>query len=174
MFFPEDFEVSVCTKDVGNADHGAGTGTLAQLKAYKGICDDLLPAMRKNSYLHNLLFRFVGNTTLVLHMKADPDQVLGGCTFKFIQTGSHFIVLDVLLMVIAQRADICGQGHGTRIVNLVKHVARQQTVVHKIQSELFIQHHGSSCTCSNDYRQKRNGIPCIPRISNNNGRDFTG
>lgn len=50
--------------------------TLSQLKAYKAICDELLPAMRNGSHLHNLIFRFAGNCTLVLHRKEDPNQVM--------------------------------------------------------------------------------------------------
>jgi hypothetical protein len=49
-------------------------------------------------------------------------QVVGGCTYRIFRTTSRFVVLDVLVMAVAQEAGVCGLGHGTRLINYVKHL----------------------------------------------------
>ena len=65
-----------------------------------------------------------------LQIASYPNQesktVVGGCTCRPLRTGTNFVVVDVLVMVVAQKAEICGRGHGTRLINFVKHHFMQE------------------------------------------------
>ena len=122
---------------------GGAAKQLRWLRQYKCLCDELLPALRERSHLHNLIYRHKHNATLGLCRRAD-GALLGGATFRAYwvrgEAGGRRqqqlvgpngglapgrrIVLEVLLIVVGQRPGVCGHGHGTRVVNALKRVAR--------------------------------------------------
>mmetsp|Transcript_34224 Transcript_34224/g.89797 ORF Transcript_34224/g.89797 Transcript_34224/m.89797 type:complete len:932 (+) Transcript_34224:188-2983(+) len=111
-FFPDDVEAKVLrTTTASEADR-------ADLKAYKSVCDDLLPGLRSRSHLHNLIFRDKTNVSVVLRHRT--GGVFGGCTFRLFLTGTRFLILDILIMAVCQQSGLSGRGHGTRLVNYVK------------------------------------------------------
>lgn len=98
-------------------------------KGYKMLCDVLLPELRTRSHLYNLIYRHRSNGSLVI---CEDGIVLGGTTFRLIhgkpQQGiaGHSLILEVLLLAVDQRAGVCGRGHGTRLVNVLKALAIQR------------------------------------------------
>eukprot|EP00966_Prymnesium_polylepis_P184482 4275762-Prymnesium_polylepis.1 len=97
-------------------------------KGYKRLCDVLLPELRSRSHLYNLIYRHRANCSLVL---LEGDTVLGGTTFRMIHDkgggrgneARASVMLEVLLLAVEQRAGVCGRGHGTRLVNVLKALA---------------------------------------------------
>ncbi|KAL1503208.1 hypothetical protein AB1Y20_011265 [Prymnesium parvum] len=90
----------------------------AAFKGFKMLCDVLLPELRSRSHLYNLIYRHRSNCSLVL---LKSEAVLGGATFRLIHdTGASAVLLEVLLLGVDQRQGVCGRGHGTRIVNVLK------------------------------------------------------
>lgn len=119
--------VGVSTPDLRFVHWSPSTGAdrppwLAQ---YKRLCDELLPALRERSHLHNLIYRHRHNGTLGL---CSGNVLLGGCTYRAFSiardaggpVSAGTAVLEVLLIAVAQRPGVCGHGHGTRIVNALK------------------------------------------------------
>ena len=107
-------------REAGNA---AGDD-LSALRSYKRLCDCLLPALRARSHLFNLIHRHRHNCTVAL---CCGDTLLGGATFRLIRDSSGTrpsLILEVLLLAVAQRTGVCGRGHGSRIVNFLKALLR--------------------------------------------------
>jgi hypothetical protein len=99
-------------------DGGACEDVLAQLAAFKRIADDLLPAMRRDAHLHHLIFSRHGYSLLLLHTPqsaGEEEEVVGGATFRVLRVDDT-LVLDVLVLVVEQRASICRRGLGTALV----------------------------------------------------------
>ena len=95
----------------------------AVLRGWKRLCDELLPALRSRGHLHNLIYRHKVNASIVLCREEDNgrEEVLGGATFRIVHGVTEgTVVLDVLLLAVAQRPGVCGQGHATRLVNSLK------------------------------------------------------
>ena len=93
------------------SDHSA-------LRGWKRLCDELLPALRSRGHLHNLIHRHRTNCSLVLQV---AGVVVAGATFRIVHDRKHAaVVLDVLLLAVAQQPGVCGQGHGTRLINCLK------------------------------------------------------
>jgi len=130
---------SACSEANAAQDHSLrfvhwspSSGSVRQpwLAQYKSLCDELLPALRGRSHLHNVIYRHRHNGTLGL---CSGSLLLGGCTYRaysiardsdgHLPAGSSDVdelVLEVLLIAVAQRPGVCGHGHGTRIVNALK------------------------------------------------------
>ena len=94
------------------------------LREWKHHCDVLLPALRPRSHLYNLIYRHRANCSLVLK---HGDVVVGGATFRLIRDAggasagvASSVILEVLLLAVAQQDGVCGRGHGTRLVNGLK------------------------------------------------------
>ena len=109
------------------------------LRGWKSLCDVLLPALRACSHLHNLIHRqrtscslvllqsgvvVAGTTFRILHDREPPGGSLGSSSSSSASSSSARAagdaVLEVLLMAVDQRPGVCGQGHGTRVVNSLK------------------------------------------------------
>ena len=94
----------------------SGRGNL--LRQYKALCELLLPAMRTQSHLTQLIYRCPWSMSLVLR---EHGVVIGGTTFRVIKsTTPPVLILDVLLLAVDQRPGVCGRGYGTRLTNYMK------------------------------------------------------
>ena len=94
-----------------------------ELRQFKALCDRLLPGLRTQSHLYTLIHLCDRTHTVTL---SEFGEVIGGATFRIIQSdeaGGRFLLLEVLLLAVEQRAGVCGKGHGTRIVNFLKRLA---------------------------------------------------
>ena len=85
------------------------------LETYKQLVDRLLPGMRTRTRKHHLIH--APNTMSIALL--EHGDVIGGATFR-IAKANKLIVLDILILVVAQYIGVCGRGHGTRIVNYLK------------------------------------------------------
>ena len=123
------------------ADGGGASASGGALVQYKQLCDVLLPALRARSHLHNVIYRHRHNITLAL---IRDGVLLGGATFRVIEQrpsprsrnvrardiaasaapDARRLIVDVLLLAVDQRRGVCGVGHGSRIVNCLKALAR--------------------------------------------------
>jgi hypothetical protein len=98
------------------------------LRGWKRLCDSLLPALRSRGHLHNLIHRHRHNCSLVL---VQEGNVIGGATFRLLSSSGPGgdpprLLLDVLLLAVAQRPGVCGQGHATRVINCLKSLLRHR------------------------------------------------
>ena len=92
-----------------------------ELRQFKTLCDRLLPGLRSQSHLYTLIHLDDRTYTLTL---SEWGEVIGGATFRLVQaTDTPWLLLDVLLLAVEQRAGVCGRGHGTRLVNYLKELA---------------------------------------------------
>ena len=102
----------------------------AAIRGWKLLCDELLPALRSRGHLHNVIYRHKANASIVLCGGAADEAastVLGGATFRLIHnTREKIVILDVLLLAVAQRPGVCGMGHATRIINALKSLLLQR------------------------------------------------
>ena len=89
---------------------------LAALKAYKLIADELLPDMRRDSHLHNLVFSRHSHSLLL----SSEGVCHGGATFRLLQLGDSLLVMNVLVVVVDQSEGVCRRGYGTRIVEALR------------------------------------------------------
>ena len=103
---------------------------LAALKAYKVIADELLPDMRRDSHLHNLVFSRLSQT-LVL---SDEEGVVGGATFRLLEIGT-LLVLNVLVVVVEQRDGVCRRGYGSLIIDALKGVLAHEVAARHPQGQ---------------------------------------
>ena len=84
---------------------------------------DCIPFVHR--HLHNLIHRHKTNCSLVL---VQDGVAIGGATFRLVCQHSssaekerrECVILDVLLLAVAQRPGVCGQGHATRLINCLK------------------------------------------------------
>lgn len=115
-FLCDGFELDVCPGRLSSEAQKPG------LRAYKRICDQLLPAMRARSHLFNIIFRNKDTITFVLK-HASSQQAVGGVTFRMLRSNRGVVVADVLVLAVQQQAGITGRGHGTCLINAVKFLA---------------------------------------------------
>lgn len=104
---------------------------LAALKAYKLIADDLLPDMRRDSHLHNLVF---SRSSQTLVLSDDEDCVVGGATFRLLEVGT-LLVLNVLVVVVDQHGGVCRRGYGSLIIDALKGVLAHEVVTRHPQGQ---------------------------------------
>ena len=101
-----------------------------QAREYKTICDILLPALRPRAHLFNLIFRHRSNHSLVL---MENGAVIGGSTFRVVRDTrsgqSPRLIVEVVLLAMAQREGVCGRGFGTRLVNFLKALALREAAM---------------------------------------------
>lgn len=88
------------------------------------MCDAVLPGMRQRSHTYNLVMRERGNASVVV-LQLPSRRVVGGTTFKLVRSpATGHVVLDVVLMAVAQEEGVCGRGLGTSLANAAKAVGR--------------------------------------------------
>ena len=97
-----------------------GGGVSSELREYKSLCEVLLPGLRTQSHLAQLIQRCPWSVSVVLR---EHGVVIGGTTFRVIRSQSPpVLLLDVLLLAVDPRPGVCGHGWGTRLVNYMKAV----------------------------------------------------
>ena len=100
-----------------------GGGVSSELREYKSLCEVLLPGLRTQSHLAQLIQRCPWSVSVVLR---EHGVVIGGTTFRVIRSQSpSVLLLDVLLLAVDPRPGVCGHGWGTRLVNYMKAVVLQ-------------------------------------------------
>lgn len=104
---------------------------LATLKAYKVIADELLPDMRRDSHLHNLVFSRLSQT---LVLSDEEECVVGGATFRLLEIGT-LLVLNVLVVVVEQRDGVCRRGYGSFITDALKGVLAREVAARHPQGQ---------------------------------------
>ena len=81
---------------------GGAAKQLRWLRQYKCLCDELLPALRERSHLHNLIYRHKHNATLGLCRRADglglcsaaPRSAPTGCAERRAGGGSSSLLVQ--------------------------------------------------------------------------------
>jgi len=131
-FMHEGYELNLCP---GRA---STERQKALLYSYKGICDQLLPYMRAGGHLFNILFREKGTLTFVLQHRA-TRRTVGGVTFRIMKTGRGAVIADALVLAIEQQAATAGHGHGTCLINALKHLT--------VTLQVCVHMHTQVCTC---------------------------
>lgn len=112
-----------------------------RLKAFKAIADALLPSMRRDAHLHHLVFSKSSHNLLLTRPSsdtqldgrdgtanpnpADEATVCGGATFRMFRH-ADVLVLDVLVLVVAQQEGVCRRGYGTAMSEALKAVLARE------------------------------------------------
>ena len=100
-----------------------------RLKGFKSLADQLLPMLRRDSHLHNLIFSAPSHTLLCRPEVPDGEEV-GGATFRLLQLGD-MLAMVVSVIVVRQADGISRRGLGTCLVDTLKLLlAKEATQYH--------------------------------------------